>query len=201
MQTNISRLLRSSLAIISLASFVACNNASESETSTTDSTMNTNMDSIANMGPAHAVATLTGTQADTTLSGSADFMENAGQVTLNLTLDIPKMANKSVAVHIHEMGDCGDMGKGAHGHWNPTNMNHGKWGSSSFHSGDIGNVALDASGKGTMQLTTDLWAISSDSTKGIVGRSIIVHGGTDDYTSQPSGNAGSRIGCGVINKQ
>lgn len=201
MKASFSNIIRLTGAMCIMSFFIACNNSTESETTTMDSTgVSSTLDSTV-VGPAHAVATLSGTNADTTVSGSADFTADVDKVTLNLNLDIPKMANKSVAVHIHEMGDCGDMGNGAHGHWNPTGMNHGKWGSSSFHSGDIGNVQLDASGKGTMQLTTDLWAISTDSTKGILGRSIIVHGGVDDYTSQPSGNAGSRIGCGVITQQ
>jgi Cu-Zn family superoxide dismutase len=93
------------------------------------------------------------------------------------------------------------MGKMAHGHWNPTNQQHGKWGSSSFHLGDIGNVPLDAAGKGSLEMETNLWTIGGDSTSNILNRSVIVHGGTDDFTTQPTGNAGSRIGCGVIMKK
>ena len=90
------------------------------------------------------------------------------------------------------------MGNEAHGHWNPTNKKHGKWGSDNFHSGDIGNIQLDANGKGSKELETDLWSIGGDSTTNILDKSVIVHGGVDDYTSQPAGNAGTRIGCGVI---
>ncbi|MEP6845104.1 MAG: superoxide dismutase family protein, partial [Panacibacter sp.] len=111
---------------------------------------------------------------------------------------IPKMANKMVAVHIHEHPDCGDNGKATHGHWNPTNSSHGKWGGDSFHLGDIGNVQLDAQGKGTMELSTELWTLGSDTLSSVLNRAIIVHSGVDDYKTQPTGNAGSRIGCGVI---
>jgi Cu-Zn family superoxide dismutase len=135
---------------------------------------------------------------DTTLNGTARFDQDGDQVTMKLNLSVPSKANKSVAVHIHEMGDCGEMGKHAGGHWNPTNKNHGKWGGDSFHSGDIGNVQLDANGNGTIELKTDLWSIGGDSTKNILNKTIIVHAGVDDYTSQPSGNSGDRIGCGVI---
>jgi Cu-Zn family superoxide dismutase len=86
----------------------------------------------------------------------------------------------------------------AHGHWNPTNAQHGKWGSASFHSGDIGNVKLDSKGHGTLSLTTDLWTLGGIAGKNILNRSIIIHGGMDDYKTQPSGNSGARIGCGVI---
>lgn len=146
----------------------------------------------------HAVADLKAAT-DTTLSGTADFTaEPDGKVKMKLELTIPQKANKSVAVHIHANGDCGDMGKGAGGHWNPTDMQHGKWGSSSFHSGDIGNVKLDMNGKGSMELETNLWSLGGDAKTNILNKAIIVHGGEDDFVSQPAGNAGSRIGCGVI---
>lgn len=147
----------------------------------------------------HAEVTLAGTYPDTTVTGTAKFdAEDNGKVKLKLEIEVPAKAGKSVAVHIHEHGDCGDNGKATHGHWNPTNAQHGKWGSASFHSGDIGNVKLDKKGKGTLTLETDLWTLGGEANKNILGRAIIVHGGVDDYTTQPTGNAGSRIGCGVI---
>lgn len=150
--------------------------------------------------PQTAIADITATYPDTAVSGKATFTaENNGQVKLDIQLSIPAKAGKEVAVHLHEHGDCSDAGKGAHGHWNPTNDQHGKWGGAHFHRGDIGNVKLDAQGNGTFEMTTDLWSIGgSDSTKNILGRAVIVHGGTDDYVSQPTGNAGDRIGCAVI---
>jgi Cu-Zn family superoxide dismutase len=89
----------------------------------------------------------------------------------------------------------------AHGHWNPTNQQHGKWGSSSFHLGDIGNISLDAAGKGSLEMETGQWSLGGDSTSNILNRSVIVHSGADDFNTQPTGNAGSRIGCGVIMKK
>ncbi|MBX3253636.1 MAG: superoxide dismutase family protein [Chitinophagaceae bacterium] len=147
----------------------------------------------------HAEATLTGTYPDTSVTGVAKFdaLDN-GKVKLELEITVPAKAGKSVAVHLHEHGDCGDNGKASHGHWNPTNAQHGKWGSASFHSGDIGNVELDKSGKGTITLETDLWTLGGTADKNILAKAVIVHGGVDDYTTQPTGNAGSRIGCGVI---
>ncbi len=145
-----------------------------------------------------ASATISGTEKDTSVSGFVTFVQAYGKVKMVLNLYIPSKANSSVAVHLHEMGACGDMGKDAHGHWNPTNQQHGKWGSSSFHLGDLGNVALDAKGHGTMELVTSLWTIGGSANNNILGRSVIVHSGIDDYVSQPAGNAGSRIGCGVI---
>ncbi|MEO7961100.1 MAG: superoxide dismutase family protein [Ginsengibacter sp.] len=206
MKNVIQHLKVSACAIMMAFGMAACNGSSDT-TVTSDSTAtmsSDNMDTNASMNMSsdamkeHAMAQLSGTNADTTVSGSAQFDAANGKVKMELELTIPKMANKSVAVHIHEMADCGDMGKAAGGHWNPTNAQHGKWGTGSFHSGDIGNVTLDGSGKGTMSLETDLWSLGGDAKTNILNRTVMVHSGTDDFTSQPSGNAGSRIGCGVI---
>jgi len=149
-----------------------------------------------------AEAIVTATLSDTVVNGSLKFsQEGEGKVKMDIELNIPQLANHSVAVHIHEHGDCGDAGKGAHGHWNPTNKQHGKWGTGEFHSGDIGNIALDSTGKGIYSIETDLWSIGGDVATDILNKAIIVHGGEDDYTSQPAGNAGPRIGCGVIQKK
>jgi superoxide dismutase, Cu-Zn family len=146
---------------------------------------------------AHVESVINGTYADTSVTGMATFDAENGMVKMVLDVTIPARANKSVAVHLHEHGDCGDDGKNAHGHWNPTNQPHGKWGVDSFHLGDIGNIKLDGEGKGHMEMETDLWSISGAS-NGINGKAIIIHGGEDDFKTQPTGNAGNRIGCGII---
>lgn len=105
------------------------------------------------------------------------------------------------AIHIHESSDCSSAdGKSAGGHWNPTFQDHGKWGSpSGYHKGDIGNFKVDEDGTGSISMQTDQWCIGcDDDTKNIIGKSIIVHQGVDDFTSQPSGDAGARIQCGGI---
>ena len=186
--------------IVASGLFIASCNSNQTETTSeqTDTTTATN-ETTTEDDDNKAEAVLNGTQADTTLSGTVRFSEDDGKVKMKLEVDIPKMANKTVAVHLHEHGSCGDMGKEAHGHWNPTSANHGKWGSASFHRGDIGNVDLNGEGKGSLELETDLWSISgTDSTKNILNKAVIVHSGKDDFTTQPTGNAGSRIGCGVI---
>lgn len=181
----------------------ACNSHSEKEhtgTDTVNTTDSSTVPSTTNMPfQPSAQAVLTGTTADTTVSGTARFDTVAnGQVKMTLELTIPKMAGKSVAVHIHEHGDCGDKGMMAHGHWNPGQKKHGRWGKGEFHAGDIGNVSLDAKGMGKMELQTDLWTLGGDSSTSILKKALIIHSGKDDYSTQPTGNAGSRIGCGVI---
>jgi Cu-Zn family superoxide dismutase len=146
-----------------------------------------------------AVATIQPTFDTIPVSGRATFTQkNNEEVTLTLDIKVPSRANQSVAVHIHEMADCGNNGSMAMAHWNPTGANHGKWGSASFHIGDIGNISLDATGHAIYTLTTNLWNINGDdASRNVVGRSIIVHAGVDDYTGA-SGNSGTRIGCAGI---
>ena len=189
----------------------SCNNEDKSTETTTDSVqaqtdttspgMDMSPDTAAVPMLNQAEAVLSATYPDTAVSGTAKFDAGSdGKVKMKIEITVPAKAGKSVAVHIHEHGDCSENGKMAHGHWNPTNAQHGKWGQGSFHSGDIGNVKLDAKGKGTFSLETDLWTLGGKADKNILGKAIIVHGGVDDFTTQPTGNAGSRIGCGVINK-
>ena len=192
-------------AILAALAF-ACNNASEKE-ETTDTTQVTVNDTGHAMQPdsadqpfrASATVVLSGTKTDTTVTGQAQFDTiPGGKVRMSLEVVVSKMATKTVAVHLHEHGDCGDQGNASHGHWNPGNKAHGQWGKGEFHAGDIGNVSLDRQGRGMLTLETDLWTIGGPAASNILGRALIVHSGVDDYKTQPTGNAGSRIGCGVI---
>jgi Cu-Zn family superoxide dismutase len=189
-------LLASSLAIVSCNS----DDTDTSDGDTTDTTESMSHDTTAGHDT-RAEATISSTYPDTSVTGTATFETVNGKVKMMLNITAPSKANKTLAVHIHEHPGCGDNGKDAHGHWNPTKVNHGKWGSDAFHSGDIGNVELDGDGKGSKELETDRWTIGGDSTTNILNRSIIVHGGVDDFKTQPTGNAGNRIGCGIINRK
>lgn len=140
-------------------------------------------------------------KSDSKATGSVVFKEEDGQVSF--TAVIGGLDEGMHAIHIHESADCSSAdGSSAGGHWNPTNEQHGKWGATEgFHKGDIGNFPADESGNGTITMTTDQWCIGcGDPKKDIVGKAIIVHQGTDDFTSQPSGAAGKRISCGGIIK-
>ena len=201
------RNLATALLLVSSFAFVSCGDgeADTSDGDTTDTSasvasQDTATTQDANQGT-RAEAVIASTYPDTAVTGSATFETVNGKVKMTLNITAASKANKSVAVHIHEHAGCGDNGKDAHGHWNPTKVNHGKWGSDAFHSGDIGNVELDKDGKGSKELETDRWTIGGDSTTNILNRSIIVHGGVDDFKTQPTGNAGNRIGCGIINRK
>ena len=145
-----------------------------------------------------AKGVITSTKPGVEGSGTIQFRQKKNEVEMKLNISFPSKAGKSVAVHIHEHGDCGNEGNNTHGHWNPTNSKHGKWGAAEFHLGDIGNVELDRAGNGSLTMKTSLWTIGTGEKNDIVGRGLIVHDGVDDYKTQPTGNAGSRIGCGII---
>jgi Cu-Zn family superoxide dismutase len=130
------------------------------------------------------------------VSGTAVFKAKKGSVTLDLRVEGAPPG--PLAVHLHETGDCSDPeGKSAGPHWNPTGAPHGKWGGS-CHLGDIGNIVVDAKGRGKLKFTTDRWTIGGPAETDILRKSIIVHAAPDDFTTQPTGNAGARIGCGVV---
>lgn len=139
-------------------------------------------------------------KSDSNVSGEVVFTQNEGEVIMRATF--LGLDEGEHAIHLHEKADCSSPdGKSTGGHWNPTHEPHGKWGSEDgYHKGDIGNFTADADGNATVEFSTDKWCIGcGDEKKDILGKAVIVHQGTDDYTSQPSGAAGTRIACtGII---
>jgi len=130
--------------------------------------------------------------------------KTAGMVTftkvdggIKIDAEISGLTPGKHGFHVHEFGDCSMMdGKCAGGHFNPEGKPHGGPDSAERHVGDFGNVVAGADGTAHYSRVDKEIAFSGPHS--IIGRSIIVHGGTDDLTSQPSGNAGPRVGCGVI---
>ncbi|MDB6123614.1 MAG: superoxide dismutase copper/zinc binding protein [Pedosphaera sp.] len=104
------------------------------------------------------------------------------------------------AFHVHEIGDCSAPDASSAGpHFNPTGTPHGGPESAHRHLGDLGNFTADANGEAHLDFIDS--HLSLTGTNSIIGRSLIVHAGADDYTTQPAGNSGPRIACGVIQKQ
>jgi Cu-Zn family superoxide dismutase len=136
-------------------------------------------------------------KSDSDVTGTASFSQNKDSVSL--VLDIQNAVPGLHGVHIHEKGDCSAAdGSSAGGHWNPTEDTHGKWGTDNHHYGDIGNIKIDSNGKGQLLFSTTKWNLAQDDKFSIVGKSIVIHSGEDDLTSQPSGDAGYKVACGVI---
>ena len=130
-----------------------------------------------------------------TITGNATFTVAAGAVSVTLT--VASATAGLHGVHIHATGDCGNDGMNAGDHWNPDAMDHGMPGMSPSHLGDMGNMTVAADGTGTLTISKPLWKIGDGSTGDVVGKALIVHEVDDDF-GQPLGNAGARVGCGVI---
>lgn len=141
-----------------------------------------------------ASAVLSPTQGNNA-SGSVTFtqMDNGVQVVA----DIMNLTPGEHGFHIHENGDCSAPDASSAGeHFNPTDMPHGGPESPRHHIGDLGNIVADASGRARMNKVFSFLSLNGDNS--IVGKSILVHSDRDDLVSQPSGDSGTRLACGVI---
>lgn len=146
---------------------------------------------------ATAKAEIRGTSATPAVSGTASFTDSRDGLKISVTIT---QAPPGVhGFHIHEFGACDDLGKAAGSHYNPDEVKHGflpKDGLQAAHAGDFGNIELDAAGAGTLELTLPKLTVAGPE-YGVAGRAVVLHEHPDDY-SQPTGNAGGRIGCGAI---
>lgn len=102
--------------------------------------------------------------------------------------------------HVHEKGDCGDNGNAAGGHFNPTGAPHAGPGAASHHAGDFGNVTAASNGEVHTRFNTRSITVR-EGERSAVGRAVILHANPDDLATQPTGNAGGRIACGVVTLQ
>lgn len=143
------------------------------------------------------VAELHGTKPDSPVKGEVHFYPVEGGVKIQAYVE--GVSAGKHGFHIHEKGDCGDFGKAAGDHFNPDTLPHGdasKDGIRQAHAGDLGNIEIGADGKGHLEKVVS--GLTLDQGKyGVAGRSVILHEKEDDF-GQPTGNAGSRIGCAEI---
>ncbi|WP_437896433.1 superoxide dismutase family protein [Sorangium sp. So ce124] len=132
------------------------------------------------------------------LKGTATFTEVEGGVKVAVLISgAPK---GKVAVHVHETGDCSAPdAKSAGAHYNPENHPHGIPDGAPHHLGDLGNIEVKADGTGSHEIIAKGANLKDGAPNTFLGRAIIVHEKADDG-SQPAGNAGGRIGCGVISQ-
>ncbi|WP_222566041.1 superoxide dismutase family protein [Novilysobacter antarcticus] len=107
--------------------------------------------------------------------------------------------NSTHAIHIHEKGDCSAAdASSAGGHFNPAGVMHGRVGSTPHHAGDMDNIVADAKGVATVDVHASGPVLGGGAPNDAIGRAVVVHAAADDYTSQPAGDAGARVACGVI---
>jgi Cu-Zn family superoxide dismutase len=100
-------------------------------------------------------------------------------------------------LHIHEGADCSGDAMGAKGHFNPLGKPHGMHGSAESHAGDLPSLRANKAGRANVQVELDGVTLQPGPTN-IIGRAVVVHANPDDFKTQPHGNAGARIACGVI---
>jgi Cu-Zn family superoxide dismutase len=114
-----------------------------------------------------------------------------------LTGDVSGLTPGKHGFHIHEKGDCSAPdGSSVGPHFAPTSKTHGDPTAPEHHAGDMGNIQADADGTATVAyLAKD---VMLKGTNAVEGRAIVIHGGEDDLKTQPSGNSGSPVACGVI---
>jgi Cu-Zn family superoxide dismutase len=146
-------------------------------------------------GGAGAVATLEPTRGNQT-AGTVSF-EQQGPNVLVVARVTGLKPNQEHGFHVHEKGDCssGD-GASAGGHFNPNGKPHGPQ-HAEHHMGDMPTLKADANGVADARFVLSGVSVGSGPAD-VVGRSIIVHADPDDYKTQPTGNSGARIACGVI---
>ena len=140
------------------------------------------------------------------INGTAPDSKVAGKVFLTDTPEGLKIEANFMSVspgkhgfHIHENGACGEEGKAAGGHFNPDKAPHGllsKDGMGHAHAGDFGNVEIAADGTGKFEAVEKGLTLTPGD-HSVAGKAFILHEKEDDF-GQPTGNAGGRIGCGVI---
>jgi len=130
------------------------------------------------------------------VSGTAEFFDVPGD-TVRVVVTLKGLTPGSHGIHVHEKGDCSAADASSAGpHWNPTGAPHGAPSAASHHMGDFGNLEADAQGNAHFILERPD-ALLSGATSAI-GKAVIIHEKVDDLATQPSGNAGGRVACGVI---
>jgi Cu-Zn family superoxide dismutase len=144
--------------------------------------------------PSKAIAVLHPTEGNK-VHGLITFTKEGDKV--KVVAEIEGLAPGKHGFHIHEFGDCSSKdGAAAGGHFNPAGKPHGAPTDANRHEGDLGNIDAGQDGKARVDLTDSV--LKLDGAGSIIGRGVIVHTNPDDFKTQPTGNAGGRLACGVI---
>ena len=133
---------------------------------------------------------------DSKVAGTVHFKKEAGGVRVTGT--VTGLAAGNHGFHIHEFGDCSAADfTSAGGHFNPAGNPHAGPKDAKRHEGDMGNIEADASGNAKLDYVDHHISLTNDE-QSVIGRSVVVHAKADDLKSQPAGDSGARIACGVI---
>lgn len=160
--------------------------------------------SIAALVLASCASTATGPSASATLSPTSGstaagtvMLTQLGDGSVRVKVDLTGVPAGVHGFHIHDKGDCGDNGNAAGGHFNPATTAHGAPSADPHHAGDFGNVTAAADGSVHTDFTTRSVTVEAGPNSA-VGHAVILHANPDDLVTQPTGNAGARIACGIV---
>jgi len=146
------------------------------------------------------------------LIGEAELKNQDGEVVataqlieltkgVRIILDVKDLPSREHAFHIHETGECEGDFTSAGGHFNPFDKKHGKNNPQGAHAGDLDNLLVEVSGSGRFMRVAEHVTLEQGKKNSLIGgngTSLMIHEGPDDYVTDPHGNAGARIACGVI---
>ncbi|HEV7504683.1 MAG TPA: superoxide dismutase family protein [Thermoanaerobaculia bacterium] len=198
------------VAAAGLLVLAACNSPKMEKATTSDHAMDKKMDKMDHSAPAKpmgapsttAKAMLQGDPGNTAFSGSITFSP-APDGGVHVVADVKGAPPGKHGLHLHANGECvhgeeaGKHFSSAGGHFNPANAPHACPPTDPRHAGDFGNIEVDASGNGHLDLVSKDISVAGGATS-VVGKAVILHAGADDCTTQPTGNSGDRLACGVI---
>jgi superoxide dismutase, Cu-Zn family len=150
---------------------------------------------LASAGDATKAIAVLHPTAGSNVAGTVTFTASGDNV--KVVADVTGLTPGKHGFHIHEFGDCSDpKAASAGGHFNPAHKQHGAPDANERHAGDLGNIEADASGKAHLELSDKVMKLNGADS--IIGHAVIVHEKADDLKTQPTGDAGGRIACGVI---
>jgi len=160
-----------------------------------DTTTNEVVGPVATEEPRRAATNLE-TTSSTELKGAATFEETADGVSIVLNVDNAPPGKQ--AVHVHELGDCSDIaGKSMGEHFAPDYQKHALPTKDERHLGDLGNIEIGQDGKGTLSIVAPRASLKPNDSHSFLGKALVVHASVDKGT-QPSGDSGTPVACGVI---
>ncbi|XP_011312679.1 superoxide dismutase [Cu-Zn] 1 isoform X2 [Fopius arisanus] len=140
--------------------------------------------------------------ASSTVTGTIKFVQSKLDGPVSVTGTITGLKKGKHGFHIHEKGDLSNNCTSTGGHFNPKNMAHGAPSDSTRHVGDLGNIEANDQNEATIHIVDKV--ISLTGPNSIIGRGVVIHSDVDDLGknqdqgSKTTGNAGDRLGCGVI---
>lgn len=130
------------------------------------------------------------------LEGTARFSNTPDGI--RIAVSVENASPGSHGIHVHATGDCSAADfASAGGHFAPDGNPHGGPDSERHHAGDLGNIEVGESGRGSLTLTTDALTLKPGD-RSVLDRAVVIHAKPDDLSSQPSGSSGERIACGVV---